>query len=254
MCVQQRTIMPGNGRAGKGGATGQPGSGSQLYHTNSWAMIWPPDYPAAARWINKRLDFKWLQFHVSAEYCISVTISMRQCQPKWLKTVGDIHAYMSRCNVDTNNTYRYSAYIHFLYVIHTQYMQCKSACIGNNQIRWFLYHVHIRLYPSQRMHILNNDTYMIHTRSIQDTYRYIRYILIWTVTSDLYLTCILTCIFVSCMYLVHMCMYCMYLYILFATKYNMYRYRKICTIYIHICTRYNTDTYTIRADTYTFTL
>ena len=28
---------------------GQPGSGSPLYYINSWAMIWPTDYPAAAR-------------------------------------------------------------------------------------------------------------------------------------------------------------------------------------------------------------
>ena len=28
---------------------GRPGSGSQLYYINSWAMIWPNDYPAPAR-------------------------------------------------------------------------------------------------------------------------------------------------------------------------------------------------------------
>ena len=28
---------------------GQPGSGSPLFYINSWAMIWPTDYPAAAR-------------------------------------------------------------------------------------------------------------------------------------------------------------------------------------------------------------
>ena len=28
---------------------GQQGSGSPLFYINSWAMIWPTDYPAAAR-------------------------------------------------------------------------------------------------------------------------------------------------------------------------------------------------------------
>ncbi len=28
---------------------GRPGFGSQLYYINSWAMIWPNDYPAPAR-------------------------------------------------------------------------------------------------------------------------------------------------------------------------------------------------------------
>ena len=28
---------------------GRPGSGSQLYYINTWAMIWPNDYPAPGR-------------------------------------------------------------------------------------------------------------------------------------------------------------------------------------------------------------
>ena len=27
---------------------GEPGSGSPLYYINTWAMVWPTDYPAAA--------------------------------------------------------------------------------------------------------------------------------------------------------------------------------------------------------------
>ena len=27
---------------------GEPGSGSPLYYINTWAMVWPTDYPAVA--------------------------------------------------------------------------------------------------------------------------------------------------------------------------------------------------------------
>ena len=117
------------------------------------------------------------------------------------------------------------------------------------QIHTFLYLLCIRLYPLQRMHILNQYTYMIHT----DTYRYIQYIRYELI----YLTCILPVfLYVSCMYLVYICMYCMYLSVFSATKiasridtYNTYIYIHICTRYIQICiaihTKYiqNTCTY-----------
>ena len=117
------------------------------------------------------------------------------------------------------------------------------------QIHTFLYLLCIRLYPLQRMHILNQYTYMIHT----DTYRYIQYIRYELI----YLTCILPVfLYVSCMYLVYICMYCMYLSVFSAAKivsridtYNTYIYIHICTRYIQICipihTKYiqNTCTY-----------
>jgi hypothetical protein len=34
---------------GSGDKRGAPGSGSKLFYINSWAMIWPTDYPAGGR-------------------------------------------------------------------------------------------------------------------------------------------------------------------------------------------------------------
>ena len=36
---------------------GEPGSGSPLYYINTWAMVWPTDYPAVALWKLKQ-NFK----------------------------------------------------------------------------------------------------------------------------------------------------------------------------------------------------
>jgi len=36
---------------------GEPGSGSPLYYINTWAMVWPSDYPAVALWKIKQ-NFK----------------------------------------------------------------------------------------------------------------------------------------------------------------------------------------------------
>ncbi len=145
--------------------------------------------------------------------------------------------------------------MHLLCVIHTKYMQCISACIGYIQIHSFSYHDYIHSYPPQRRHILNNDTYKIHTNA----YRYIQIITIHairTVISDLYLACFL---YVSCLYLVHICMYCIYYTslqqnLLVSSVYAIYTDTQIYTGYIQTCTRYNSDTYTICADTYTFTI
>ncbi len=103
--------------------------------------------------------------------------------------------------------------MHSLYVIHTQYMQWISACIGLGyiQIHWFPYHVHIHLYPSQRMHILNNDTY-----------RYIQIHLIWTVISDLYIACIFVCIWFIFACIVCICIYFLHQNLLVVTIYTIY--------------------------------
>ena len=186
---------------------GQPGSGSPLFYINSWAMIWPTDYPAAARWRIKGLVWAG---------CTLLCLSMLFQSLQWIR-----HSF------------------HALMAAQDRYIQ----------IHTFLYLLCIRLYPLQRMHILNQYTYMIHT----DTYRYIQYIRYELI----YLTCILPVfLYVSCMYLVYICMYCMYLSVFSAAKfvsrintYNTYIYIHICTRYIQICipihTKYiqNTCTY-----------
>ena len=43
-----RCREPGMYPGGRCDSAGEPGSGSKLFYINSWAMIWPSDYPKIA--------------------------------------------------------------------------------------------------------------------------------------------------------------------------------------------------------------